>query len=103
MAAKRSLAAMSQQFTEKEEASKRIKRKDAAPKTAKPDRPYHISFYIPQPAMRHVKKLAAARDKRPHHLMIEGIDLMLRKYGQPTVQELVDMHKAGVPAPNVNV
>jgi|SRR6516164_7335312 hypothetical protein len=61
----------------------------AAPRdtvTAKRERKYpaHVSLYLHPAVMRRIKVLAVELDCRPHELLVEGVDLMLRKHGQPT-------------------
>lgn len=45
----------------------------------------HTSLYLPSEAQRAIKEIAFQFDKRPHDLYIEGINLMLAKYGKPPV------------------
>ena len=35
-----------------------------------------------------MKRLALDFDRQPHHLYVEALDLLLAKYGRPTVSEL---------------
>ncbi len=48
----------------------------------------HTSLYLTPEARRAIKEIAFQYDRKPHDLYIEGIDLMLAKYGKPTTQEL---------------
>lgn len=49
----------------------------------------HTSLYLAPEVRRAIKEIAFQYDRKPHDLYIEGIDLMLAKYGKPTSQELV--------------
>jgi hypothetical protein len=46
------------------------------------------SLYIPRVAYRKIKEIAIADDRRPHDVIMEGIDLVLAKYGFPSVAKL---------------
>jgi hypothetical protein len=48
----------------------------------------HTSLYVSKPVLREIKKLALDYDRKPHDLYIEALDLLLRKYGRPSVAEL---------------
>lgn len=48
----------------------------------------HTSLYLAPEVRRAIKEIAFQYDKKPHDLYIEGIDLMLAKYGKPTTQAL---------------
>jgi hypothetical protein len=50
--------------------------------------PSHTSLYVSKPVLREIKKLALDYDRKPHDLYIEALDLLLRKYGRPSVAEL---------------
>jgi hypothetical protein len=60
--------------------------------TARPPYPYfgiaRTSLYIPRAAYRKVKEIAIASDRRPHDVIMEGIDLVLAKYGCPSLAKL---------------
>jgi hypothetical protein len=47
----------------------------------------HTSIYVPKPAYRKIREIAVAGDRKAHDVIIEGIDLVLAKYGFPTVAE----------------
>jgi hypothetical protein len=56
----------------------------------------HVSLYLDPTVMRRIKTLAIELDCRPHDLLVEGVDLMLRKHGQPTSQSIaVEMKRSG--------
>jgi hypothetical protein len=48
----------------------------------------HTSIYVPKPAYRKIREIALARDVKAHDLILEGIDLVLAKYGFPSITEL---------------
>jgi hypothetical protein len=35
-----------------------------------------------------IKEIALAYDRRPHDLYIEGVNMLLKSYGKPTVAEI---------------
>ncbi len=45
------------------------------------------TVYLPKPALKRIKQMALDQDKRINDLLQEGIDLMLAKYGQPSIEE----------------
>lgn len=45
------------------------------------------TVYLPKPAIKRIKQMALDQDKRINDLLQEGIDLMLAKYGQPSIEE----------------
>src|SRR4051794_4884230 len=49
----------------------------------------HVSVYIGKPVVRELKRLALDYDRKPHDLWIEALDLLLTKYGRPSVVELL--------------
>lgn len=54
-----------------------------------PERPTteKATVYLPRAAMRRIKQMALDQDKRINDLLQEGIDLMLERYGQPSLKE----------------
>lgn len=48
----------------------------------------HTSLYLTPEVRRAIKEIAFTYDKKPHDLFIEGINLMLAKYGKAGSQEL---------------
>ena len=48
----------------------------------------HTSIYVPKPAYRKIREIALAKDRKPHDLILEGLDLVLAKYGFPSIAEL---------------
>ena len=45
------------------------------------------TVYLPRAAMKRIKQMALDQDKRINDLLQEGIDLMLARYGQPSLKE----------------
>jgi len=70
--------------TLKRESVVTLKRDDA--KTSR--RLQHTSLYLTPEVRRAIKEIAFQYDRKPHDLYMEGIDLMLAKYGKPTSGEL---------------
>jgi hypothetical protein len=48
----------------------------------------HTSIYVPKVAYRKIREIAVIRDAKPHDIIMEGIDLVLGKYGHPSVADL---------------
>jgi hypothetical protein len=47
-----------------------------------------LTVYVPRAAARRLKQMALDNDKRVNDFLQEGVDLMLAKYGQPSLAEL---------------
>ena len=47
-----------------------------------------LTVYEPRAAARRLKQMALDNDKRVNDFLQEGVDLMLAKYGQPSLAEL---------------
>jgi hypothetical protein len=62
---------------------------DPALLTAKPKRSavLHTSIYVPKAAYRKIREIANAEDRKPHDVLMEGLDLVLAKYGFPSLAE----------------
>jgi hypothetical protein len=45
------------------------------------------TVYLPRAAMKRIKQMALDQDKRINDLLQEGIDLMLTRYGQPSIKD----------------
>lgn len=45
------------------------------------------TVYLPRAAAKRLKQMALDHDKRVNDLLQEGVDLMLAKYGQPSLKE----------------
>lgn len=52
-------------------------------------RSQHTSLYLSPEVRKAIRDIAYQLDRKPHDLYMEGIDLMLAKYGKPTSKELV--------------
>jgi hypothetical protein len=50
---------------------------------------HHTSIYVPKTAYRKIRDIATMGDRRPHDVIMEGVDLVLAKYGFPSVAELM--------------
>ena len=48
----------------------------------------HTSVYLPKRVLRELKAIALEYDRKPHDLLIDGVDMMLAHYGRPSVAEL---------------
>ena len=59
---------------------------EEAPRARK-DRP-HTTLYIGKKAQKVIKEIALQYDCKPHNLYIEGLNLMLAKYGKPPISEI---------------
>jgi hypothetical protein len=49
---------------------------------------HHTSIYVPKVAYRKIREIAVTRDAKPHDIIMEGIDLVLAKYGHPSIADL---------------
>lgn len=45
------------------------------------------TVYLPRAAAKRLKQMALDNDRRVNDFLREGVDLMLMKYGQPSLQE----------------
>jgi hypothetical protein len=54
----------------------------------------HTSLYLPKAVHRTIAEIALAQDRKPHAIMLEGLDLVLRKYGHPSIAEMESRDKA---------
>jgi hypothetical protein len=48
----------------------------------------HMSLYLAKPVQRVLKKIAADLDRKPHDLLVEGVELVLARYGKPTIADI---------------
>ena len=53
-----------------------------------PSHPKHTSLYLSPEVRQAIREIAFQYDRKYHELYLEGIDLMLAKYGKPTSKEL---------------
>jgi hypothetical protein len=55
---------------------------------AKPSRPGvcpdidKVTLYLPKPVYRLIKQMALDYERRPHDLLVEGVELLLARYGK---------------------
>lgn len=56
-----------------------------APKAAK--KTEKATVYLPRAAAKRLKLMALEHDKRVNDFLQEGVDLMLKKYGQPSLAD----------------
>lgn len=49
----------------------------------------HTSLYLDAGVMLHVRALAEQRGCKQNDLLLEGLDLLLEKYGSPSIDELL--------------
>ena len=47
----------------------------------------HTSIYVPKAAYRKIREIANTEDRKPHDVIMEGVDLVLAKYGFPSLAE----------------
>ncbi len=57
---------------------------------ARPERPsiVHSSLYLPEPVYEALRKIAFEERIKIHDVVLEGIDLALRRRGYPSVESL---------------
>lgn len=48
----------------------------------------HVSLYLDRRVQAEIKKLAADQFKRPHDLYVEAVQMLLRRYKLPSMEEL---------------
>ncbi len=54
------------------------------PKTHAPEK---LTVYLPRAAAKRLKQMALDHDKRVNDFLQEGVEMMLAKYGQPSLAE----------------
>ena len=54
------------------------------------ERPYtvHSSLYLPEPVYEALRKIAFEERLKIHDVVLEGIDLALRRHGYPSIEDL---------------
>lgn len=57
------------------------------------DRTKQLSLYLEDPVYDQLREIAHAERKKMHQLIVESIDLLLKKKGSPSISEL--LKKAG--------
>jgi hypothetical protein len=50
--------------------------------------PPHMSLYVSKRVRRTIKEIALEYDCKPHDILVEGVELVLAKYGRPGVRAL---------------
>jgi hypothetical protein len=55
----------------------------------------HTSIYIDKRVQRVIREIALVYDLRPHDIYLEGIDLVLKRYGRPSIAEITDNGEGG--------
>jgi hypothetical protein len=48
----------------------------------------HMSLYVGKRVQRVLKEIALEYDRKPHDILLEAVDLVLQRYGRPTVAKL---------------
>jgi hypothetical protein len=48
----------------------------------------HTSIYIDKRVQRVIREIAFVFDLRPHDIYLEGIDLVLKRYGRPSIAQI---------------
>lgn len=66
----------------------RTKATDTAPEATVPVQIEKVTLYLPKPVYRYIKQKALDFDRKPHDLLIEGIEMLLRKDGK-TIAALI--------------
>ncbi|HEY5306510.1 MAG TPA: hypothetical protein VIJ52_07575 [Pseudolabrys sp.] len=63
-----------------------------AAKSSPPSQPRaaksHTTIYLSKRVLSELRRIALDFDRKPHDLLIEGVDYVLKKYGRPSVAEL---------------
>lgn len=49
----------------------------------------HMSLYLSKPVQRAIKEIALEYDRKPHDVLIEAVELVLQRYGRPSIAELM--------------
>ena len=50
----------------------------------------HMSLYVGKRVQRALKEIALEYDRKVHDVLLEAVDMVLQRYGRPTVAELTD-------------
>jgi hypothetical protein len=58
---------------------------------AKPEHIDKLTVYVPRAAAKRLKQMALDHDRRVNDFLREGVELMLAKYGQPSLAEFGEM------------
>ena len=57
------------------------------PAAAAPPVADKLTVYVPKAAAKRIKQMALDHDRRVNDFLQEGVDLMLAKYGQPSLED----------------
>lgn len=60
----------------------------APPEAPLPKWKPHTSLYIGKNVQRMIRRIAADLDRKPHDVLLEAVDDVLKKYGKPGIAEL---------------
>ena len=60
---------------------------EPTPAPARPSRT-HTTIYLHKRVLRELKAIALEFDRKPHDILIEGVNAALARYGRPSVEEL---------------
>jgi hypothetical protein len=48
----------------------------------------HTSLYLNKRVQKTLKEIALEHDRKVHDVLLEGVDMVLRRYGRPTIAKL---------------
>jgi hypothetical protein len=69
-----------------------VERREPAPQFARPprlkERTHAVSVYLEPPVFERLRVLAFEERTKMHTLMLEAVDLLLKKRGQPSIKKL---------------
>ncbi|KAA0069959.1 hypothetical protein [Tardiphaga sp. P9-11] len=55
------------------------------------ERARQLSLYLEEPVYDQIREIAHVERVKMHQLILEGVDLLLKKRGAPSIRELMDM------------
>ena len=61
---------------------------EPTPATARPVRRTHTTIYLHKRVLRELRAIALEFDRKPHDILIEGVNAALARYGRRSVEEL---------------
>lgn len=70
-------------------ASRRRRRTSPAGKGTLKERAHQLSVYLEPPVYEALREIAHTHHGKLHGLMLEGVDFVLRKHGQPSIRQLI--------------
>lgn len=50
-----------------------------------------VGLYLPPIVAKEIKKIAFAHDKKAHDIYLQAVDMVLKKYGRPSIKELTSL------------